>query len=156
MKKIKLFEEFLFEIGDSSAKKYHYDVNGKMDKMGDLGSRLYVKFKSDSGLEYLLTIININKFLDVDFSVDGEWPETNRGEIFRIMATITDVIENVLQKSNDILGIRYEPKGKASNNNDLGKGRDTLYRAFIGNAVKKINKSVNFMQQGGTVFAIFK
>jgi hypothetical protein len=156
MKNIKLFEEFINEIGDSSAKKYQYDINGKFNKMGDNDSRLYAKFESDSGLEYTLTVININKFLDVDFSVDGEWPETNRGEMFSVMATVTDVIENILTKSEDIRGIRYEPKGKTSSNKDQGKGRDTLYRAFITNSAKKIKKSVDFVQQGGTVFAMFK
>jgi hypothetical protein len=152
---IKLFEEFINEIGDSSAKKYQYDINGNFNTMGNASSRLYAKFESDSGLEYTLTVIHINKFLDVDFSIDGEWPETNRGEVFRVMATITDIIENILLKSEDIKGIRYEPKGKTSNNIDGGKGRDRIYRAFINNSAKKINKQVSFMQQGGTVFAMF-
>ena len=64
---IKLFEEFINEIGDGSAKKYQYDINGNFNTMGNASSRLYAKFESDSGLEYTLTVIHINKFLDVDF-----------------------------------------------------------------------------------------
>lgn len=154
MKHIKLFEQFLFEIGDRSAKAYKYKLNGKINNMSKLSARLYATFKSDSGLEYTLTLINIGMFLDTDFSIDGEWPETNRGEVFRVMSTVSTIVEEVIKKNPEIRGIRYEPKSKS--NDDLGKGRDNLYRAFIKGSAKKIGKSVNFIQQGGTVFAMFE
>jgi hypothetical protein len=68
------------------------------------------------------------------------------------MATVSTILQEVLMENSTIKGIRYEPQGKG---NDLGKGRDTLYRAFIENATKKLGKGVKFIQQGGTVFAMF-
>jgi hypothetical protein len=159
MKYVNLFENFLFEIGDRSAKPYRYKVNGRIKNMSKFNERLYVYFTTDSGLEYTLTVTNIHMFLDVDFTVDGEYPETNRGEMFRIMATVSEVIENILKSNPEIRGLRYEPKAK-SGQNDLGKSRDALYKMFIKKSIKKLNKSVEFVggspQQGGTVFAMIK
>lgn len=155
MKYISLFEHFLFEIGDRSAKPYKYKVNGKIKYMSKLNERIYIYFTTDSGLKYTLTMININMFLDIDFTVDGEYPETNKGEMFKIMATISENVESVLKNNPEIRGLRYEPKAK-SDQNDFGKSRDTLYRMFIKNSIKTLNKSVEFIQQGGTVFAMIK
>jgi len=152
MEYIKTFENFLFEIGDASAKVYKYEyVDGSTD-LSSLNDKVEARFTSDSGLDYVLTIINIMKFADVSFSINGEYPETNRGEVFRIMSTVSTILQEVLSKNDDIRGIRYDPQGKGD---DLGKGRDKLYRAFIENSTKKLGKGVKFMQQGGTVFAMF-
>lgn len=151
MKYLQLFEHFLFEIGDSSAKKYKYKINGKLDDMSTFDKRLYAKFKTESNLEYTLTVININSFLDVDFTADGEYEETNKGEMFKIMATVVDVIENIINSNEDIRGIRYEPKSKGK---DSGEGRDRLYRIFMEKSIKRLGKSIKFVQQGGTVFGI--
>jgi hypothetical protein len=154
MKHISLFEQFLLEIGDRSAKPYDYKLNGKIGKMSNLNERLYAFFTTESGLEYTLTLINISMALDVDFAVDGEWPETNRGEMFRVMSTLVEIIERVLQDNPEIRGIRYEPKSRAVD--DLGKGRDQLYRKFIQMSAERLGKSVQFIQAGGTIFAMFK
>jgi hypothetical protein len=151
MKHIKLYEEFIFEIGDSSSKKYKYKINGKLNDMSEFNKRLYATFKTESKLEYTLTVININSFLDVDFTADGEYDETNKGEMFKIMATIVDVIETILNTNNNIRGIRYEPKSKG---NDSGESRDRLYRIFLEKSIKRLGKSIKFVQQGGTVFGI--
>jgi hypothetical protein len=154
MKHFKVYEEFIFEIGDSSSKKYKYKINGKFSEMSEFDKRVYVKFKTESKLEYTLTVININSFLDIDFTADGEYNETNRGEMFSIMATIMDVIERILGENTGIIrGFRYEPKEKA---NDEGLGRDRLYRIFIEKSMKRQGKSISFTQQGGTVFGIIK
>jgi hypothetical protein len=151
MKYFKLYEEFIFEIGDSSSKKYKYTLNGKLDDMSEFNKRLYASFKTESGLEYTLTVININSFLDVDFTADGEYAETNKGEMFRIMATVVDVVETILNSNEGIRGIRYEPKASGS---DKGDGRDRLYRIFMEKSIKRLGKSIKFVQQGGTVFGI--
>ena len=153
MKYLQLFENFLFEIGDSSAKKYKYKINGKIDDMSEFNKRIYAKFKTESNLEYTLTIININSFLDVDFTADGEYEETNRGEMFKIMSTVIEVVENIINSNEGIRGIRYEPKSKGQ---DSGEGRDRLYRLFMEKSIKKLGKSIKFIQQGGTVFGIIK
>ncbi len=149
---IKTFEGFLFEIGDASAKVYKYDYDAGSTDLSRLNDEVEARFTSDSGLDYVLLITNIGMFADVSFSVNGEYPVTNRGEMFRVMATVSTILQEVLMENSTIKGIRYEPQGKG---NDLGKGRDTLYRAFIENATKKLGKGVKFIQQGGTVFAMF-
>ena len=151
MKYFKIYEEFIFEIGDSSSKKYKYKINGKFEDMSEFDKRLYATFKTESKLEYTLTIININSFLDVDFTANGEYDETNKGEMFKIMATVVDVIENIINNSEGIRGIRYEPKSKEK---DSGAGRDRLYRIFMEKSIKRLGKSIKFVQQGGTVFGI--
>ena len=156
MQKVKLFEQFLFEIGDRSVQPYQYNINGKIAEMGELGSEMYVEFTTDSKLEYELKLANINMSLEVDFFVANlkdNYAETNRGEMFKIMATIAEVIEQTLTANPEIRGLRYEPKAKGGDN---GKDRDRLYRLFINKAAKTMGKKVKFMQQGGTVFAILK
>lgn len=151
MKYLQLFEHFLFEIGDSSAKKYKYKIKGRIDDMSEFNKRIDAKFKTESKLKYTLTVINTNSFLDVDFTADGEYEETNRGEMFKVMATVVDVIENIINSNEGIRGVRYEPKYKG---NDFGEGRDRLYRLFIKKSIKRLGKSIKFTQQGGTVFGI--
>jgi len=69
------------------------------------------------------------------------------------MSTVSHIVEEVLKKNKDIRGLRYEPKGKGD---DMGLGRDKLYRAFIKKAAKKLNKKIDFTKSGGTTLAIFK
>ena len=152
MKYLQLFEHFLFEIGDTSAKKYKYKIKGKIDDMSEFNKRIDAKFKTESKLKYTLTVINTNSFLDVDFTADGEYDETNRGEMFKVMATVVDVIENIVNSNEGIRGVRYEPKYKGNDPNDFGEGRDRLYRRFIEKSIKRLGKSIKFTQQGGTVF----
>lgn len=150
-KKLKI--GLLFEIGDASAKVYKYKfVDTGSKNLSSTYDGVEARFKSDSGIEYVLLITNMDMFADVDFSVNGEYPITNRGEVFRVMATISTILQKVINENPWLKGIRYVAQDKG---NDLGKGRDNLYRAFIESATKKMGIDVKFLEKGEMVFVLF-
>lgn len=138
----------LNEMGDASAKAYK--TTSYKSKIG-IGETINVKFKTDSGLNYKVSIENINKYLDIDFTANDEYDTTNRGEMWRVMATIIKIITTIIKKS-DIRGIRYVPAGKGM---DLGVSRDRLYRIFINAFAKRNNLSIDWFKSGAIVYAMF-
>ena len=70
---------------------------------------------------------------------------TNKGELYRVMATIANILQHYL-KDNKI--ITYVPEKKPGEN--FGKQRDNLYKAFI---AKKF-PNVEFKQMGEMIIAI--
>lgn len=155
-------DETVFDIGTASAKTYKLN-SFKIDipKSEFESASGTAKFKSDSGLKYVVSLKEVNKFLDVDFKVTnfkkGEFAETNRGEAFKVMATVVGVVKKYLDKRKDsLLGLRYDPQSKGGDESlgsgDKGAGRDRLYRAFISKQIP----GVKFVKSGSTVFAMFK
>jgi len=146
----------ILEIGSGTSKIYNYKIPKIVfDIMYD--DPLLIKFKTDSELIYIVTVKPIVGFLHVDFKIKAknEYAETNRGELFKVMATITSIMKDIIKINPDFKGIRYEPQakgGKSFNTGDKGAKRDKLYRAFI----KKQLGDVKFEKQGPNTFAIFK
>jgi hypothetical protein len=70
---------------------------------------------------------------------------TNKGEVYRVMATIVDIIQHYL-KDNKI--ITYSPEKKSGE--EFGKQRNNLYKAFIS---KKFPNS-EFKQIGEMIIVI--
>jgi hypothetical protein len=70
---------------------------------------------------------------------------TNKGEVYKVMATIVNIVQQYL-KDNKI--ITYTPEKKAGE--EFGKKRDSLYKAFI---TKKF-PNVEFKQVGEVIIAI--
>jgi hypothetical protein len=70
---------------------------------------------------------------------------TNKGELYRVMATITNILQHYL-KDNKI--ITYTPEKKPGE--EFGKQRDALYKAFI----SKKFPNVEFKQIGEMIIAI--
>lgn len=138
----------LHEIGDATSKKYKWKKVYSEGNISKPDGYAEYEFTTDSDLEYGVQIRNRMKFLDVDFVADDSYDEVNKGEIFNVMATIADIIKSIIDKGG-INGIRYEAKSKGS---DMGISRDRLYRLYISKAFP----NVEFVQQGGTIFAIFK
>lgn len=140
----------IFDMGDGGVSPYPY----KMKKGGNV---VEATFESKSGFKYLVTLRNVNMFLDVDFSVEGDNPyiETNKGDALKVMSTIRAVVEEYLDKNKEIRGLRYNPQSKGGDGSlgsgDIGSGRDRLYKAFISK-----NRKVEYVKQGATVFVIFK
>ena len=163
MKHAKLFEQFLFEIGDRSAKPYKYEIIGQIKKLSKVGYKLYIEFTTDSKLEYELRLINYDMLLEVDFFVanlEDRLAETNRGELFKVMATIAEIVKEALIENPKIKGLVYEPKAKIYDrgvDDDMGSQRDKLYRLFINKAAKTMGKKVKFMQRSNefVVYAFF-
>ena len=145
MHKIKF--SLIGDVGEASAKTY------KLKNRKTSGSKETMEFKTDSGLAYLLTIREVNKFAEIAFEIEGDednkYAVTNRGEMYRVMATIVNAVKEYVDNHEDIRGIRYDPVSKGES--DKGQGRDRLYKAFI----SKIYPGVKYVRGGGTMFAIF-
>ncbi len=131
----------LLELGDGSAKPYAFD---------SIGSNTY-QFITDSGLRYSVyaKATDLN-YLEVEFKANDTFDLTNRGEMYKVMATIMAIIDPMLRKSN-IIGIVYSAQAKG---NDGGKGRDRLYKLFITSYAKQNNLKVVFTKEVGGVTGI--
>ena len=134
MKHLKLFEELINEIGDAGAKPYKWR---RMDRRYDT----YYIFTTESGLEYQVmtefgsgedrNTLLIEYGVEVitkqgNKSVDYELV-TNRGEMFRIMSTIVDIVQEFMKKNPGIEYIEFE----GSKNKAGDQRRNKLYMAYI-------------------------
>lgn len=114
MKHILEYENFLFEIGDSSAGSYDWKhiTYGHSNKHDEIN----YEFTSDSGVRYYVKFIKISgdEESDIDTDLDTwEWvymadtgrgksvtDVVNRGEAYKIMATNMDIIEDFIDRLN--------------------------------------------------------
>lgn len=139
----------LNEIGTASAKPYKYDkFNTKFNDL-KTGSTTGTYFDTKSGLEYFINLKPLNHYLNIDYGVEDDndpYRSTNKHEVFRIMSTITKIVNDVIKDNPDLKGIRYEPQ---QNGEKKSIQRDKLYRAFI---KAKFPKS-KFYKKGHFVFA---
>ena len=134
MKHLKLFEELINEIGDAGAKPYKWR---RMDRRYDT----YYIFTTESGLEYQVmtefgsgedrNTLLIEYGVEVitkqgNKSIDYELV-TNRGEMFRIMSTIVDIVQEFMKKNPGIEYIEFE----GSKNKAGDQRRNKLYMAYI-------------------------
>ena len=134
MKHLKLFEELINEIGDAGAKPYKWR---RMDRRYDT----YYIFTTESGLEYQVmtefgsgedrNTLLIEYGVEVitkqgNKSIDYELV-TNRGELFRIMATVVDIVQEFMKKHPEIERIEFE----GSKNKAGDQRRNKLYMAYI-------------------------
>jgi len=149
------------EVGEASTKSYNWEE--KYHDRNVIG----VEFITDKGTEYevALSISDYSpknsstqlKALSVGFSTELESERgyiyrssdaiMNKGELYRVMATITNIIKYYIKKYN-IKIITYSPSKKG--NEAFGTQRDKLYKAFI----KKAIPGVEFEQDGEAVVAI--
>jgi hypothetical protein len=93
--------------------------------------------------------------LEIEFSAKPKGAEgssakivVNKGEMYKVMATIVDIIKKYIKKSK-ARAIIYSPSKKSSEEY-FGTQRDQLYRAFISKAIP----GVTFKQSGDFVTAI--
>ena len=134
MKHLKLFEELINEIGDAGAKPYKWR---RMDRRYDT----YYIFTTDSGLEYQVmtefgsgedrNTLLIEYGVEVitkqgNKSIDYELV-TNRGELFRIMATVVDIVQEFMKKHPEIERIEFE----GSKNKAGDQRRNKLYMQYV-------------------------
>lgn len=153
-------KQILKEIGDSTSKIYKYNESqlpnwSKVDmEYGVAGDN--VQFITDSGIKYEVNFECTDNIMRSDFRVIGQ-PITfqpNKGELYSVMATITDMNLKILKKYPNIVGIEYKP-AKTKDNND-GIQRDKLYKIYISKQLQKIGKSVEFSNDSGYTIAMFK
>lgn len=83
-----------------------------------------------------------------------EWStivSTNKGELYRVMATVTNIVKKYLGDNPSIKIVVYEPSKKASEQ-EFGTQRDMLYRAFIKQAIP----SAQILKKGDNIIAKIK
>jgi len=148
--------EKIKEIGDSTASTFPSTYS--LDKWGGLR----YKFTTDSGLPYVVEIeqdeIEEN-YLEVDFHISSTrgYYETNKGELFKIMSTLTNIIKSLVKNTPHIKGLSYHPtpklnqKGKEGEELWVGNQRDNLYKIYI----KKHFPQVTFKNINNKVYAQF-
>lgn len=152
-------KETLNEVGEANLKPY------KWEEVDVDGYYVYTRFVTDSETQYDVDIKSTVYFpagqmesqpaLEIEFSAKPKGAEgssakivVNKGEMYRVMATIVDIIKKYLKKSK-AQAIIYSPSKKSSEEN-FGTQRDNLYRAFISKAIP----GVTFKQSGDYITAI--
>ena len=125
------------EVGEASLKPY------KWEEVDREGYYVYVSFTTDSDTQYTVDL-ETDKYkgipiLNIEFSAKLKGAEgssakviVNKGELYRVMATITDIIKYYVKKFK-AKGIIYYPSKKSKE--DFGTQRDNLYKAFISKAI---------------------
>jgi hypothetical protein len=125
------------EVGEANLKPY------KWKEVDIEGYSVYIRFITDSETQYNVDVTTDTyqgiPILNIEFSAklkDAEGSSSkivvNKGEMYRVMATIVDIIKKYLKKSK-AKGITYYPSKKSSE--DFGTQRDNLYKAFISKAI---------------------
>ena len=121
----------LKEVGEASATPYKVELDFYEPAVGpELGEARYT-FKTDSGLEYEVKLLEINKGtrLLVAFKLDDGYyeDETNQGEQYKIMATVVNIVKQHLMKATKIKEITFSP----SKANSTDQRRSQFYKAYI-------------------------
>jgi len=148
-------KKILQEIGDSSAGAYEFDY------YGDMGHARVYGFETPS-YPYTVELAPDdleNNILDVRFFVtDEEDPDeekddivTNKGELFRVMATVAKIIKQDLQDNPEIDTLTFSPALKKSENLP-NSSRLNLYLKFIKHEYPKATATI----QGSTIFVKLK
>lgn len=140
---------YIIEVGDRSAKKYKWSVVDSYQTSTDWV--IYYEFKTDSGAKYSVELEKeVEGLLDITFYANGVIKVENRGEMYRVMATISDIIIDFLEKHRGkVNGISFSPGEKeiSGGKDDGGAGRYRLYDLFIKNAIKELNGIKNFRKK---------
>jgi hypothetical protein len=135
-------KNILLEIGEGTAKPYKYKLT-RTESDPDFGDyfRLY-EFVTDLGTHYEV-MFEIEEdfskdepweFMNIEFGVDEKdgggvdyKVETNRGEVFRVMATIVDITKSILKERKNIKTLTFSGAKKDEDDNR----RNKLYMAYI-------------------------
>jgi hypothetical protein len=158
-----LEERSIHEVGEGSAKTYDWEL-----LQTNPGDYTY-GFTTDSGVEYEVNLVVLNyeddetgefiNGLEIGFSA-GEKGEgksdievINKGEVFRVMATIVEIIQFAIKLVPDFKptnAIIYNPARKKGEG-ATGNQRDKLYQAYI----KKAIPNITFSKEGTAIVGKF-
>ena len=144
----------LVEIGDGGSKPYNYRLTREE---GD-GFKLY-EFVTDLGTHYEV-MFDIEEdyskdepweFMNIEFGVDEKdgggvdyKVETNKGELFRVMATIVEITKSILKERKNIKTLTFSGAKKDVNDNR----RNNLYMAYIRKHIPNVK---NIEDDGWTI-----
>ena len=127
-------KDILAEVGEATAKPYKYKVDFEETDPGY--EEIQYEFKTDSGLDYSINIAQTKPLRnkeDVRLIVayktkSGTYnTDTNKGEQFRIMATVVAAVKEYLAKAPNATEISFTPS--KADEGDLR--RANLYKAYI-------------------------
>jgi hypothetical protein len=132
----------LNEVGEANLKPY------KWEEVDREGYYVYTQFTTDSETQYDVDLKSTNyindnlknlRTIEIEFSAkpkDAWGPSSrivvNKGELYRVMATVADIVKKYIKKSK-AQAIIYSPS-KKSNEENFGVQRNNLYKAFISKA----------------------
>jgi PAS domain-containing protein len=158
-----LEESSIHEVGEGSAKTYDWEL-----LQTNPGDYTY-GFTTDSGIEYEVELVTLNyeddetgepiNGLEIGFGAGekgkdkSEIEVINRGEIFRVMATIVEIIQFAIKLAPDFKStnaIIYNPARKKGEDS-TGNQRDKLYQAYI----KKAIPNITFSKEGTAIVGKF-
>jgi hypothetical protein len=130
----------LQEVGEGTSTPYPYSTDDDY----------YYNFTTDKGTEYEVELMSrfiTNEFISiipegkaipmlyVSFVADDDYGQTNiinKGEMYRVMATVIKIIKENLSQNPQIGGIYFSPTNKGDNNQDLNTNqRYKLYQSYI-------------------------
>jgi hypothetical protein len=130
------------EVGEANLKPY------KWEEVDREGYYVYTQFTTDSETQYDVDLKSTNyiddnlknlRTIEIEFSAKLKGAEggsakivVNKGELYRVMATVADIVKKYIKKSK-AQAIIYSPS-KKSNEENFGVQRDNLYKAFISKA----------------------
>jgi hypothetical protein len=135
MKLTSLLYDVISEIGEGTAKPYNYKLTREE------GDDMLYEFVTDLGTHYEVTFEieeDFSKdepweFMNIEFGVDEKDGggvshniETNKGELFRVMATI-DITKKILKERENIKTLTFSGSKKYEDDNR----RNNLYMAYI-------------------------
>ena len=158
-----LEERSIHEVGEGSAKTYDWEL-----LQTNPGDYTY-GFTTDSGIEYEVELVTLEydddetgepvNGLEIGFGA-GEKGEDksdidviNRGEVFRVMATIVEIIQFAIKLVPDFKSTNaliYNPARKKGED-PTGNQRDKLYQAYI----KKAIPNITFSKEGTAIVGKF-
>ena len=151
----------LQEVGEATSKPYEWEITNTNPGDYEFG------FTTDSGIEYEVELTTLNyeddetgediNGMEIGFGAGekgvskSDSAVINRGEVFRVMATIVDIIQTGIKLIPDFKNTNaliYNPAPKKGEDT-LGNQRDKLYQAFI----KKVYPKAKFEREGSALVA---
>jgi hypothetical protein len=158
-----LEERSIHEVGEGSAKTYDWEL-----LQTNPGDYTY-GFTTDSGIEYEVELVTLEydddetgepvNGLEIGFGAGEMGKEKsdvdviNRGEVFRVMATIVEIIQFAIKLVPDFKSTNsliYNPARKKGED-PTGNQRDKLYQAYI----KKVIPNITFSKEGTAIVGKF-
>ena len=138
MSTFKKYDEFLNEIGDSSSKGYKFDFYGG-DDMRTYGFEtpncLYtVELEPSDESE---NVLNISFYVvdENDPDIQRDDIVTNKGELFKVMATVMNIVKKDLDDHPETDTLTFVPSKKEGETTNIS--RLNLYSKYIKNDFPK-------------------
>lgn len=133
-------KDLLTEIGDASSQPYHFDFYSDYGNMRIYGFdtdnypyTVELQYDDLDDYENLTNVIGVRFYITDDEDPDIERDDivTNKGELFRVMATVAAIVKQDLKDHPEIDTITFTPAKRES---ETTNARLNLYTRYIKNA----------------------